>query len=450
MKAGKLTSLVDKMNANFWFVPSLMSLASFFLLAATLYLDIRLDEEDIVIHWLVTSSSEGARQLLSALVTALITVVGIVFSVTLVSLTVASTQYGPHVLRTYMKDKIDQVTLGVFISTFLYSLITLRMIRGIGEGAFIPHISIAVCLAMALFSVGFLIFFIHHMVDCIRVEKILRRLGNQFVCSVERFYSRGDDEKKAASLPAPELRGAEREVFSRHDGFITAVDQGMLLENAEKRDAVIEVKVRAGDFVFKGQVLASVRAEKPVPEECTRHLEGAFAIDSNRTSYQDILFSVEQIVEIALRALSPSMNEPFVGNLCINYLGAGLAVLLQREAPSGRIASEGRTRLVMKTLGCGSVINGCFHQIRQHSAKHPAVSGHLLGTIAKLAPYIANEEQRRILWEHAALIREGCMRKLPAETDRRYVEEAYLKTVSALGTGSRLISKDTPAIPSPS
>lgn len=434
----KLSVLYDKLNASLWFIPSLMVIASVILMMITYQIDVNATDAQLKsLPGFNFASSEGARQLLAVLIGAMITVIGIVFSVTLVSLTVASTQYGPYILRTYMKDRTDQMSLGILIATFFYCLLTFRTIRETDGGSvFIPHVSVAVCLLLAIISVFVLVYFMHHMVAYIHVEKILKKLGEEFVAGVAHLCKE-QKKKKDGDVDHNNLEKNKHEsqirIQSKQDGFIQTVDKDQLIEIAEKHDVIIYLGVRPGDFVFKNSVLAAVQNGVDCRETRNRIRE-SISIGSNRTVHQDILFSAEQIVEVALRALSPGMNEPFVANLCINYLGAGIARCADGPLPSPYYFCNEKLRVVaFQPVSFKSLLNSAFHQIRQNAANYPAVALHLLGTLGKIALRVKDHAAREALENHIECMYAASMKKLDQIPDRRQVEEEYRRAVEALG-----------------
>ncbi len=296
---------------------------------------------------------EGARSVLSTIAGSTITVAGVVFSITIVTLSLASSQFGPRLLRNFMNDRATQFVLGVFVSTFLYTLLILRTIRGTDANSFVPFLSVTSGILFAVASVGFLIFFIHHVPNSIQAENLVGRVAEELQARVDRLYpdelGEGPREKKSdveARLPRGFAEEAEP-IHSKKSGFIQAIDEERLLQLAQREGLIIQLCRRPGDFIAEEAALAVAWPADKLTKKVTDECYDAFFFGWHRTPNQDIEYAIDQLVEVAVRALSPGINDPFTAMSCIEWLGVALIRVGRRQIPSAlHYDEENHLRLV--------------------------------------------------------------------------------------------------------
>lgn len=436
----RLRNLWEKLRSSYWFIPSLMATGAVALSYCALALDRRLGAQWAEnLRWFPADRAEGARLILSTVAGATITVTGVVFSVTIVALSLASQQFGPRLLSNFMRDRGNQSVFGTFIATYLYCLLVLRTIHGGGQNLFIPQISLLLGFLLALFSVGVLIFFIHHAADSIQAMAVIANvsgdlhnaIGKQFPDRTDepdetwreelgRGKMPGDFEKKAAPLRS-----------GKH-GYIQAVDEKSLLDLAKERKILLRLDCRPGHFLVRGEPLATAWLIEPSDVANIEERVGAsFIFGSRRSPEQDIEFLVNELVEVALRALSPGINDPFTAINCIDHLGSALRELVERIPRSNYFFDDNDLRLVVKRPTVAGLVDAAFDQIRQHGRSHASVIVRLLETIAAILPYTRSEEQRRPLLRQAAMIERGS-ESLPEAEDRKDVHARYLRIFEVL------------------
>lgn len=395
---------------------------------------------------------EGARSLLSTVAGSIITVAGVVFSITIAALTLASSQFGPRLLRNFIRDKGNQYVLGTFVATFMYCLLVLRTINGSEENTFVPHISVTLGVLLAAASMGVLIYFIHHVSNLIQAENVIGRVSNDLRRTIDRLFpemvghnaaeeaaASSENEKLAiidkdrdinieAALPH-HFSKAATPIKAQKEGYLQAIDADRLLELAKSKNVVFEVSEAPGQFYFEGMLLTRVWAGEKIADDFKAQVREVFIFGPNRTPFEDVDFALDQLAEIALRALSPGINDPFTAISCIDSLGAGLAQLGKRSLPSPyRYDEKGQLRVVAKVQTKKSIVDRAFDQIRETARDNTAVSLHLLRTIGKVGACTDDNELRRALKEQADLIRSGSYDSLPDEAARRKLIEAYLNT----------------------
>lgn len=419
MKA-KLFSYWNRMRSSFWFLPILMACAAVGLALATTTLDrgdtlraLRVD------GWLFTGGAEGASTVLGTIAGSMITVVGIVFSMTLVTLSLASSQFGPRLLRNFMRDTTYQLVLGIFVATFLYCLLVLRTIRHAeGEGAFVPHLSVTLGVLLAVLSLGVLIYFIHHVSVAIQANEIIARLSQELCTSIEQQFSEPTGAARVAAVENVDpAQGTP--VASSHSGYLQFVDLQVLLDLARRNGRILCLECRPGDHIMAGRPLVSCCPSGALPEGLAEEINGAFVMGNQRTAGQDVLFVVDQLVEIAVRALSPGINDPFTAMACIDRLGIALAQAARREPPSPyRFDDAGQLCLVVPQLTYAMLADAAFDPIREYGCASMAVSLRLLGTIATIAPALPPGPARNCLAGHARRIARRAGQCLTEEEDR--------------------------------
>jgi uncharacterized membrane protein len=338
-------------------------------------------------RWFLTFGPEGARAILAAIVGSMITVAGLTFSVTMLTLQLASSQFGPRLLRSFLRDRGNQVVLGTFISTFIYCLLVLRTVRGTEEASFVPHLSVAAGVLFAVASLAVLIFFIHHTAHSIRLETILANLADETREAVERLYPQEvGQEPPPASVALPDFDREGRLIPAGHGGYVQIVDDEPLLSLASKHDIVLRLDAGPGRFVVADEPVLTAWPRDRVTNEASAALAGAIVVGDERTPRQDLDFSLRRIVEIAQRALSPGLNDPTTACYCIDRLREALMHLARRERPSGLRSDEaGRVRLVAEAAVPGEAARSAFAAVARYGMGDADVVRHLLSAITAVA-----------------------------------------------------------------
>jgi uncharacterized membrane protein len=327
----RLRSTWFAIRASYWFYPALFS-ASGFLLA--LYL-LRLDRLGAAtwlatVSWYQVAQAEGASNMLTVLAGSMIGVASTVFSITIAAVAYASGTYGPRLLTNFMEDKGNQLSLATFIGTFVYAITVLMAVRGADETTsgipgFVPQLALLAAFGLMLVSVAVLVFFLHHIPSSIRINAVLEGIGRGLLDKIaKRFPDAYDTAPSQRDPPEGEA------VTASGEGYIRYIALGELCEVAEKAEVRIGLAVRAGDFVYAGRPLASVEGED-LPDGLFGDIRACFALGGSRTPEQDLEFSIDELVEIAMRALSPGINDPFTAITAIHWLGAAMAELGQRQ-----------------------------------------------------------------------------------------------------------------------
>lgn len=350
-----LLGVWDRLRSSFWFLPSAMAAGATALSFALVGLDTWLGQESIErLGWLYGFGPEGARAVLSAVAGSMITVAGLTFSMTMLTLQLASSQFGPRLLRSFMSDRGNQLVLGTFTSTFLYCLLVLRTVRGTEEASFVPHLSVTFGVVLAALSLAVLIYFIHHVANSIRIETVLADLSHETRAAIDRLFpaQMGQEPKRHNDPPSASLlhtlEAESRAVFIDGSGYVQRLDEAALMRIATEHDLVIGVATPPGRFVTERIALLRAAPRARVSEEVMDRLRQTFVLGADRTPTQDLPFSLHRFVEIAQRALSPGINDPTTALYCIDRLTEALCVLAERDMPSPVRADEaGRPRVLV-------------------------------------------------------------------------------------------------------
>lgn len=431
----------DSLQTSYWFVPALLNVLAAVVAVAMIGLDHQLQDaaRKTDVWWIYGGGPEGARAVMSTIAGSMITVAGVVFSITIVALSLASGQFGPRLLRNFIRDRSNQVVLGTFTGTFIYCLLVLRTILGTDNGQFVPGAAVALGIVLALLSLGVLIYFIHHVAISIQAHQIVAAVSREMHDTIDRLWpdpltdaAHDGDDTEDDGLPADFERSAAL-VPACTGGYVAALDVDHLLHLAKDRDLVMRLVVRPGQFVIAGSPVALVAPDSAIDDDVTRSINEAFLLESQRTPYQDLEFTVDQMVEVALRALSPGINDPFTAIICVDWLAESLGRLAGRSIPSPRqYDDQGKLRVVTRAVTFAHVTDAAFNQIRQYGSSSASVMIRLLEALARVAYVARRPDDQAALVRHAHLVRRACERDLPEVDDRNDVLDRYQAVLRVL------------------
>ena len=420
----------EALRTNLWLVPTLEIVFVVALFAGTYALDRAAYDGSLQLpSFVISGTADAARQILTTIAAAVITVVTLVFSITIVTLTLASTQFGPRMLRNFIRDRITQLTLGSFVATFVYAILALVCIGPGAHGEFVPHLSITVTMALVIADVAVLVVFIDHIAKSIQLPQVIASIAGDLSRAIEADVAlpAAATRKAGPSLSEMLVRLDEDSgvVRAPGSGYLQYVSMSTLIDIACRSHAVIRLAHRPGHFVVEGQPLADVWPAAAAPG-VARALGGAHATGPHRTLTQDLSFAVDQLVEIAIRALSPAVNDTFTALACIDWLGDGLGKIADRWRPATvhRDAS-GHVRVITVTVGFRRLVERAHDKIRQASRGMPAVMIRQLDGLAKVMAYTTSSAQREVLLEQAEMILRVSEESVPEEADRADVRRRY-------------------------
>ena len=429
-------------RSSYWFIPALMTVSAIVLSHVTIYVDTLLSEG----HWFgmfgvtFTNKPEGARALLSTVAGSMITVASLVFSITIVALTQAYSQFGPRLLYNFMRDTGNQIVLGTFIATFVYCLLVLRTVRGGEEGLFVPHLSTTIGVVMALLSISVLIYYIHHAAMSLQASNVITGVSLNLARTINISFpepgSGKPDRRQWWITPGdmPENFDEESQrIAAPVSGYIRKIDYETVYQVARNKDAIIKILNRPGQFIVEGSpIVLSWPANVLNKEE--ENVIGAIALGRQRTSEQDIEFAVDQLVEIAIRALSPGINDPFTAIMCIDQLSARVCQIAERVLPSQyRYDERNQLRLITRAPTFEDILDSAFNQIRQYGRDSAAVSIRLLEALIEISARIEREENKAAIKHHADMIMRGSVEGIPEEEDKIDLRRRYKTLLIRLG-----------------
>lgn len=449
----KIRNIWENVRTSFWFIPGLMvlcaNLSSFVFVAVDR--TIQLDSNGgfgIFYTW----GPEGARSILATIAGSMITVAGVTFSITIVSLTLAASQFGPRLLRNFMLDTGNQVVLGTFVSTFVYCLLVLGSIAPVEGDVFIPTLSVHFAIILVLVNVAILIFFIHHVSTSIQADHVIQAVYAELSEHLHRLFpeasegeagdkSDGDEwegaindkeETENGLEMMKENHGSRHHIHAFRDGYLQAIETNSLLEIARTNDLMITLHYEPGEFVVVGDTLVSVKGKARIDDELLHRIGNLFIMGRKRTPEQDAAFAFLQLVEVAVRALSPGINDPFTAIACIDRIGAALCFLTKRKFPSPRIRDEeGRPRLLVKPITFSRLMNVAYDPIRRHGRSSVAVTVRLLEMLTIIASQAKTREQNEAVSRQADMIVRASD-LLPVNSDRKEIRRHYHKSLQTV------------------
>ncbi|MBN1320896.1 MAG: DUF2254 domain-containing protein [Thermoleophilia bacterium] len=438
----RLRQLGSRLTGNYWFFPAALVIVAVGLAFLMPWIDRQLGgTAGTIPSWIFGGGPDGARALLSTIAGSMMTVAALTFSITIVGLTTASQQFGPRLLRNFIQDRGYQVVLGTFLAAFLYCLLVLRSVEEVGEEHFVPYVSLTMALVFAVAGIGVLVYFIHHAAFSLRADNVVAATGRELKAAIDRLYpefqhrqahrARTNDRKLPEGFPS----GA-RDVFARQSGYIQAIDHGRLAKVAAEHQLVLRLDYRPGAFITEEGVLLESWPDRELDEDVLKSIHECFAIGPHRPLSQDVESAIEQLVELALRALSPGINDPDTAILCIDQLTDALARAADRDIPPALLPPEGDVCLVTYPLGFSRMSDLMFSRIRQYSRGSVPVTVRLLESIAVVGPRVKREAGRAALMAQANMLKRSSDEAIPEPEDRRLVDLRFRAVERALAEPS--------------
>lgn len=404
----KLFYLLFRMLSGFWFLPGVIILGTVLAAFAAVQVDALGQSFLSTAPWLLQLSPEGARALLSTIAGSTITIASLVFSLTLVTLTIASSQLGPRLLMNFMQDKPTQIVLGAFLGAFCYTLLVLQAVDTSSDPHFVPQFSISLALLITAVNLGILIYFIHHVADSIQADTVIAQVALGLTNAIEEAFSE-IEPPEPADLPEPDaLRHHGAPVCSNAMGYIQAIDFGALLKLATEHNLIILLPMRAGHFVAAGEALAYLSPAHLLDDALQVRINDQIVIGGKRTMAQDLEFSVHALVDIGLRALSPGINDPHTANSVIDYLSGALTIAARRYAPLPVYCdAEGQARIIVNPTGFAGLVASAFDEIRQAATGQLAVQIQLVKGATRIARALTRRAQCPVIAKQVTALKQG-------------------------------------------
>jgi uncharacterized membrane protein len=366
--------------------------------------------------------------LLGTIAASTIGVAGTVFSITIAALSLAAGQMGPRLLRNFTRDRGNQLTLGAFLGTFCYALIVLRSVRTEAEGAFIPHLALSVGIGLGFVCVGTLVYFVGHIAGRINVDTVIDLVSDDLHAAIKRLTT----EATQIDAPGPGFWAAAQPVSDTRRGYLQQLDEHGLATWASEHSAAVRLLVRPGDYIFPGAPIALI---VPPTEGAYEAIRSATALGSQRVSSSDLRFAVRQLVEVAVRALSPGINDPYTAMGVLDRLGAALCEIKPLKLPTGVTVQNKRLVLVVPHVQYDELINTMLHMIRQNAGGKPSVFIRQLEILTQVVSYERDPQRMLSLSRHADLIMADAQRDVRSPSDIEDIHRRHRAFVKVMQKG---------------
>ncbi len=407
----KLRVILGDLKSSFWFIPIFIVALAVVAAVSLIYLDnINHFQPEGIIQYIFTGSANSARSVLSTISGAMIGVAGTVFSITLVALTLASSQFGPRLLRNFMHERINQVVLGTYIATYVYCLVVLNTVKDNDSIQFVPVLSVFVAIMAAIANIILLIIFIHHIAISIQADKVISDINDSLFKSFKTLFP-DDDKGTSVEKSTPDFDLIKRNylnkktVLAPKSGYLQLIDIDAVLKLATEQHQLIFLHFKPGEYIVEGIEIAAIYFNEKMVDGAVEKLQSIYVIGKVRTPMQDAEYSIHQMVEIAARALSPGINDPYTAMACIDNLTSTLCYLTKVNFPlKYRYDEAGELRVVTDVLTYEGMINAAFNKIRQYASGSPAVVIRLMEALATIHTFAQNKAQYNIVQKHAEMV----------------------------------------------
>lgn len=398
-----------KLLSTFWFRPGALALTAIPIAALTLTLDATavapwLTESD----FLFRSGIDGARQILTAVIGSLITVTSLVFSITIVAISITASQLGPRLIQLFTKGAATQYVLGSLIANLVFAFIVLRSISGpLNEATYAPPVSLSLAILGTLFNLGLLIYFLHNTAQKIDADAVISAISDELSQTIETSKPTGVTTSPIKDFEAAEQKlrdsnySKEIEIRADATGYIQVIETAKLTEIARRENMLIRMTEKPSRFIMRDTPIGRLYVNEPVGEKIIDDIKKQIVLGRQRTPAQDVEFSIAALVEVALRALSPGLNDPYTAITCIDRLSAGLAVALDTGLPQSVFCDDdAQPRLLIAPATYQGVFNTAFNGIRQDCRGKVAIMIRLLEVLETLAYLTDTNEQADAVEAH--------------------------------------------------
>lgn len=445
----------NSLLSTLWFVPMFLVIGGILLGFLLIGVDYTIGAKLGYFPRLFGIQPSGARDLLAVIASSTITVAGTVFSITIVALTLASTQFSPRILRNFMRDTGNQVVLGVLGGIFSYCIVVLRTIREGGNDPsadFVPTLSVFFSILLGVCGVGFLIYFIHHVATSIQATSIVALIAQETIKEIKNNYATNEQAAVAAETaklfahPPPD----DLTIDADKNGYIQNADVHVVVRLAQENNLVLKMVRRIGQFSVEGLPVLQIISAPPdfkLDKKLEKAFQETYDIGTFRTVEGDVAFGIRQIVDIALKALSPAVNDTTTALICIDYLSAIMCCLARRPScPSYFFGENGKPVLFVDQQRFEDFFDLAFNQIRQNAAGNVAVILRQVSSInilTKINLEFPNEIKRRerheLMATQAQLLFELAQKTVSADADLEVVNKYYGQVEKSLAERENII-----------
>ena len=423
----RLLTAFESLRTNFWFVPATMFIVSVLLAKVFIAVDQLGVFKDVkILEFVYQSDADTITSLLTMLAGSMITVTSIVFSITVLSLSMASSQFGPRLIRHFMADSGTKMVLGTFLATFIYCLLIIEVTDEFQSRGDVPGMSVYVAVMLALLSICVLIFFIHHVARSIQADQVISDVESRLRSNIDRLFPEEPEWEARPDACYDEIDLSEH--FTAHEivrastsGYVQAIDYDALESLTKRYQCAVVVDHLPGNFVVEGTCLITIYHQLQADlKQCQRELRNTIMLGSQRTPVQDPEFAVHQLVEIAVRALSPGVNDPYSAITCVDKLSAVMCQLTRVSFPPTCLVDEqGKVRVKRKQLRFADIGAAAFDQIRQNASDNVAVTIRLLDGLLSIAIRAVTPEHREFVRRQLMMIEQIQSQQQWAEGDKQ-------------------------------
>lgn len=430
---GKILAFVRVIPEQFWFVPALFVTAAIVLSQVLVGLDHIDYEAPAFLHNLLfATGADGARSLLSA-VAAFLGVAGTAFSITISVISTASTTYGPRLVRNFMRNRNNQIVLGVLTSTFVYTLLVLRTIKSGDDGdgeSFIPHMAVNAAIIFGVIDVFVFVWFIHHIASSVQIETISTQACKDFERTIKNTWHDPDDDG-VECFPAPTEGGGL--VAAHKSGFLTRIDYDMLRRDAESCNVNVSLLARPGDHVVEGAPLAQVWPEQRA-DAVAKALRDHLHLSTSRTTEQDLRFAQQQLVELALRAMAGGTDDPYTAITVFQQITPGIVTAVSRSEDANVLLDDaGAPRVYLRPVTIQEIVDMPFDHVRPHALGFRIVAEALIDLAHHIRVNAQDPEIAKRAERHVATILEEAQDQLSARDIKLLREHAQTNFYDAVG-----------------
>ncbi len=422
----------DRLRVSFWFAPLVMSVAALLLARAMSWVDMRIPNEMLQDSNLMLSGTVSElRSTLVTIATTTLATAGVVFTLLTLPLSTVAAQYGSRLLRLFLGDRTTQLVLGMFVATFVYCLAAATSIPPVELELPIepqgPQVTATVGLLLMMGSFASLILLVQHISTMLQAPNIAAAAGAELLDVVlaeipDEVGSDGGQRQTGQGAPEFLVETEGYPVRARKAGYIRYIDPESLLALAREKDLVVRLLRQPGHYVGRGAVVAQVWPARRVDERLDVEIRHSFRLGNQRTPTQDVECAVNQLVEMAVRAMSPAINDPFTAMTCLDHIGEGLALFIRQGEQSPNIHdSDGQLRLVFEPVGFDELLSAAFDMLRHASCDNATVLLHMLEVIDAVGQETKSPEARQELLRHVRLIQAESQAGALIEEDRQLV-----------------------------
>ncbi len=433
----------DRLKVSFWFAPVVMSLGAILLSWTMYWIDFRIPNEALQGSNLIISGTPGElRSMLVGMATTTLATAGVVFTLLTLPLSTVVAQYGSRLLRVFLGDRTTQLVLGMFVATFVYCLSAATSIPSIETHPESPQVTVTVGIVLMLGTFASLVLLVQHISTMLQAPNIAAMAGAELrdvvraaIPDDNQSANERNDRLETKPDHLVEIKGYEVQV--RKTGYIQYIDPEILLTLAQEKNLVIRLLRKPGQFIRDGMIVALIWPADQVDATLDRQIRQAFQIGNGRTPTQDVAYAVNQLAEMAVRAMSAAINDPFTAMTCLDYIGEGLAIFIQQgEKGSHFYDPDGELRLILEPVTFDELLSAAFDILRHCGCDSPSVLQHMLEVIERVGQEARSTKTRQELLRHVNLILAESQAGSLIAQDRQLIQQRSAALQTALAETS--------------